>query len=205
MVSVDIKHHVYYLIVHCVRLVSRGTSVRLTHSSCALKLYCALLGKSGVWKWGQREIIYLSRHCHHQNDPCFKMGSGESHFNVSLILRDKVTRQCPLTTTFEEKGEPNGIEPRSFRLPAYRLTARPNRLSTESRCVIGPENILFLRCVLPSFSPEILQAGAVKVLIIIIIIAVISIAPYFADKGERIALHKINKNVHIKTSKIMII
>ena len=30
----------------------------------------------------------------------------ESHFNVSLIVRDKVTRQCPQTTTFEEKGEP---------------------------------------------------------------------------------------------------
>ena len=27
-----------------------------------------------------------------------------SHFNVSLIVRDKVTRQCPQTTTFEEKG-----------------------------------------------------------------------------------------------------
>ena len=33
-----------------------------------------------------------------------KMGSDESHFNVSLIVRDKVTRQCPQTTTFEEKG-----------------------------------------------------------------------------------------------------
>ena len=33
-------------------------------------------------------------------------------------------------------------------------------LSTESRCVIGPENILFLG-VRASFSPEILQAGAV--------------------------------------------
>ena len=37
---------------------------------------------------------------------CIKMGSDESHFNVSLIVRDKVTRQCPQTTTFEEKGEP---------------------------------------------------------------------------------------------------
>ena len=36
----------------------------------------------------------------------FKVGSDESHFNVSLIVRDKVTRQCPQTTTFEEKGEP---------------------------------------------------------------------------------------------------
>ena len=26
--------------------------------------------------------------------------------NVSLIVRDKVTRQCPQTTTFEERGEP---------------------------------------------------------------------------------------------------
>ena len=30
-------------------------------------------------------------HCHHQNDSCVKMGSDESHFNVSLIVRDKVT------------------------------------------------------------------------------------------------------------------
>ena len=29
-----------------------------------------------------------------------KMGSYESHFNVSLIVRDKVTRQGPQTTTF---------------------------------------------------------------------------------------------------------
>ena len=35
-----------------------------------------------------------------------KMGSDESHFNVSLIVRDKVTRQCQQTTTFEVKGEP---------------------------------------------------------------------------------------------------
>ena len=34
---------------------------------------------------------------------CVKNGSDESHFNVSLIVRDKVTRQCPQTTTFEEK------------------------------------------------------------------------------------------------------
>ena len=28
----------------------------------------------------------------------------QSHFNVSLIVMDKVTGQCPQTTTFEEKG-----------------------------------------------------------------------------------------------------
>ena len=37
------------------------------------------------------------------------MGSDESHFNVSLIVRDNVTRQCPQTTTFEEKREPKRI------------------------------------------------------------------------------------------------
>ena len=33
-----------------------------------------------------------------QNDSCIKMCSDESHFNVSLIVRDKVTRQCPQRT-----------------------------------------------------------------------------------------------------------
>ena len=51
---------------------------------------------------GEGDYIFLSLHCHHQNDFCIKVGSNESHFNVSLIVRDKVTRQCPQTTTFEE-------------------------------------------------------------------------------------------------------
>ena len=69
----------------------------------------AYYGGGGVWKWGEREIIYLSLHCHHQNDSCIKMGSDESYFNVSLIVKDKVTRQRPQTTIFEEKGEPKRI------------------------------------------------------------------------------------------------
>ena len=36
----------------------------------------------GVWMWRNREIIYISLNCHHQNDFCIKMGSDESHFNV---------------------------------------------------------------------------------------------------------------------------
>ena len=66
------------------------------------------LGEGGWW-WGKREIIYMSLLGHHQNDFCIKVGSDESHFNVSKIVRDKVTRQCPQTTTFEEKGEPKRI------------------------------------------------------------------------------------------------
>ena len=56
-------------------------------------------------------IIYLSLDYHHQNGTCIKMGSDESHFNYSLIVRDRVTilMQCPQTTTFEEKREPKQI------------------------------------------------------------------------------------------------
>ena len=59
--------------------------------------------------WGEGDYLYLSLHCHHLNDSCIKMGSDESHFNVSFIVRDKATRQCPQTATFEEKGEPKQI------------------------------------------------------------------------------------------------
>ena len=52
-----------------------------------------------------REIIYLSLHCHHQNDSCIKMGSVESHFNVLLVVRDKVAGQSLETTTFLKRRE----------------------------------------------------------------------------------------------------
>ena len=73
----------------------------------------------------------------HQNDYCIKMGSDESHFNVSLIarsikmgsdeshfnvsliVRNKATSQYPQTTTFWKRTESGiGIEPRPFCLPA---------------------------------------------------------------------------------------
>ena len=71
-------------------------------------------------EWGKREIIYLSLHCHHQNDFCIRVGGDEIYFNVSLIVRDKVARQCPQTTTPEEKGEPKKI--RTEVLPLTNLT-----------------------------------------------------------------------------------
>ena len=33
---------------------------------------------------GRRGKLYLSLHCHHQNDFCIKVGSDESHFNNSV-------------------------------------------------------------------------------------------------------------------------
>ena len=79
------------------------------------------------------DTLHLSLHCHHQNDFCIKVVSDESRFNVLLTVRDKVTRRCPQTTTFERKESRSGFEPRSFCLPAKRLTARPNRLTSVSK------------------------------------------------------------------------
>ena len=58
---------------------------------------------------GEEGDYILSLYRDHQNDCCIKIGSDESHFNVSLIVRDKVIRQRSQTTTFEEKGEPKRI------------------------------------------------------------------------------------------------
>ena len=54
------------------------------------------------------EIIYLSLHSHHKNDSCITGGQRRETF-CFVIVRDKVTRQCPQTTTFEEKGEQKQI------------------------------------------------------------------------------------------------
>ena len=59
------------------------------------------------------DLLYPPLHCHHQNDSCVKMGSGDSHFNVSLTVGDKVTRQCPQTVALLKRKESRiGIEPR---------------------------------------------------------------------------------------------
>ena len=51
--------------------------------------------------WG-RGRLYLTPHYHHQNDSGIKMSSDGSLYILSLIVRDKVTRRCPQTITFEE-------------------------------------------------------------------------------------------------------
>ena len=61
----------------------------------------------GVWRWGKREIIYLSLHCHHQNDSCIKMGSDESHFNVSVGNGGQSHKRVSTNhNLFEKKREP---------------------------------------------------------------------------------------------------
>ena len=71
-----------------------------------------------VGEEGRRETTYLSLHCHHQKDSSIKMGSNKSPLNVSLIVKDKVTRLCPQTTTFSKRKQSRGgFEPRSLCLP----------------------------------------------------------------------------------------
>ena len=69
--------------------------------------------------------MYLSLHCHHQNDSCIKMGSDESHFNVALIVRDSRKTVSTDHNLSEEKGEPKRY--RTEVLPLTNL--RPNRLT----------------------------------------------------------------------------
>ena len=64
-------------------------------------------GRMGLWRWGEREPIYLSLHCHHQNDFCIKMGSDESHFNVTVESDGQSHKTVPTNHNLsEEKGEP---------------------------------------------------------------------------------------------------
>ena len=84
-------------------------------------------GGKGAWRWGERETIYLSLHCHHQNDSCIKMGSDESHFNVS-VGSDGQSHKTVSTNhdLFDEKGEPKRY--RTEVLPLTSLT--PYRWAT---------------------------------------------------------------------------
>ena len=70
--------------------------------------------------------IYLSLHCHHQNDFCIKVGSDESHFNVS-VGSDRQSQKTVSTNhnLFEEKGEPKRY--RTEVLPLTRLTPYRSR------------------------------------------------------------------------------
>ena len=59
---------------------------------------------------GQREIIYLSLNCHHQNDTCIKTGGNANHFNVSLNCERQshktVSTNYNLLKRKEKKKEP---------------------------------------------------------------------------------------------------
>ena len=63
-----------------------------------------------VWRWREREIMYLLLHCHHQNDFCIMMDSDENHFNVSVGSDGQSHRTVSTNhNLYEEKGEPKQI------------------------------------------------------------------------------------------------
>ena len=63
----------------------------------------------GVCSWGKREIIYRSLHCH-QKDSCIKVGSDESHFNVSVGIDGQSHKTVSTNhNLFDEKGEPKRV------------------------------------------------------------------------------------------------
>ena len=68
---------------------------------CVRVRACVWLGRG----YGGRERgrLYTYRYA---VTTCIKMGSDEIHFNVSLIMRDKVTGYCPQNTTLEERRKP---------------------------------------------------------------------------------------------------
>ena len=71
-----------------------------------------------------RESIHLSLHCHHQDDSGIKVGSDESHFNVS-VGSDGQSHKTVSTNhnLFEEKREPKRY--RTEVLPLYQPNALP--------------------------------------------------------------------------------
>ena len=68
---------------------------------------------------GERDIIFLTLHCQHHNDFCIKMGSDDSHFNVS-VGSDGQSHRTESTnhSLFEETGEP-----KRYRTEVLRLTS----------------------------------------------------------------------------------
>ena len=75
-------------------------------------------GKGGGMERGGRGRLYTYRYTVTTRMTCIKVGSDESHFNVSLIVRDKVIRQYPNTQRLKRKESRSGFEPRSLCLPA---------------------------------------------------------------------------------------
>ena len=68
------------------------------------------LGRGLVGGWGGGGGLYTYRYTvTPRTTPALRWAAMRALLNVSLIGRDKVTRQCPQTTTFEEKGDPKQI------------------------------------------------------------------------------------------------
>ena len=79
----------------------------LFNAELSLKRYWRVLRSQELCVCGGGGGLYLTLHCHCQNDTCIKTSSDKSYFNVSLIVKGQSQRRCPQITTFEEKRESN--------------------------------------------------------------------------------------------------
>jgi len=72
----------------------------------------------GVWRWGEREIIYLSVLCHHQND--FTLRWAAIRAICFIMVRDKSQDSVHRSQLLKrrEKDSRSGFEPRFLCLPA---------------------------------------------------------------------------------------
>ena len=72
---------------------------------------------------GRTVFVDVKHHvyCHNQNDSCIKIGSNESHFNVSVGSDEQshktVSTPAETTTFLKRKESRSGIEPRALCLP----------------------------------------------------------------------------------------
>ena len=97
----------------------------------------------GVWRWGEREIIYLSLHCHHQNDSCIKVCSDESHwFLMFRICEGQSHKTVSTDHNFwrERRAEADWNRGPSAYQPNALPCARPNRLTIG---IVFPRDILY--------------------------------------------------------------
>ena len=78
-------------------------------------------GGKGVWRWGEREIIYTYRYTvTTRMTSALRWAAMRAILMFQWEVMDKVTRQCPQTTTFEEKREP-----KRYRTEVLPLTSLP--------------------------------------------------------------------------------
>ena len=78
-------------------------------------------GGGGMEVGGEGDYIPIAIHSHHQNDSCIKVGSDESHFNVSVGISDGQSHRTVSTNhnLFEEKREP-----KRYRTEVLQLTSQ---------------------------------------------------------------------------------
>ena len=108
-----------------------------------LKLVNTELCPKRCWRGPKpQEVGKTEEHSHHRIDFCIQMSSDKNHFNVSLTARGKVTRRCPQTTIFKERGAPKRYRTEVLLFTSLTPTAKPRRLTTgQQYCLISSAGV----------------------------------------------------------------